>query len=133
MTTSPSEAPGRLGNCRALAVAEGELTRTGEQIAEYQNANRDLITHAEKNRKDLQVKHAWLHDTFLVNSHALFAIQSMSLVHACCAEASLLMLALSLAIQACIARCDCCMMFHVQGVCCTAFLQDVYHHGEVSC
>ena len=55
MTTSPSEASRRLGNCRALAVAEGELTRTGEQIAEYQNANRDLIAHADKNRQDLQV------------------------------------------------------------------------------
>lgn len=40
---------------RALAVAEGELARAGEQIAEYQNANRDLTAQADESRQHLQV------------------------------------------------------------------------------
>ncbi len=42
--------------CRALAVAEGELQRAGEQIAEYQNVNRDLVAQADDSKQHLQVK-----------------------------------------------------------------------------
>lgn len=48
--------------CRALAVSEGELQRVGEQIAEYQNVNRDLTAQADESRQHLQVvpaMHAW--------------------------------------------------------------------------
>ena len=41
--------------CRALSVAEGELAKAGERIAEYQNANRDLTTQAVESRQQLQV------------------------------------------------------------------------------
>ena len=42
-------------SCRALAVAEGELTKAGEQIAEYQKANQDLTAQAEECRQQVQV------------------------------------------------------------------------------
>ena len=42
--------------CRALAVGEGELQRAGEQIAEYQNVNRDLVAQADDSKQHLQVK-----------------------------------------------------------------------------
>lgn len=41
--------------CRAMAVSEGELQRVGEQIAEYQNVNRDLTAQADESRQHLQV------------------------------------------------------------------------------
>ena len=42
-------------SCRALAVAEGELAKAGERMAEYQTANRDLTAQAEESRQQLQV------------------------------------------------------------------------------
>jgi len=42
--------------CRSLAVAEGELQRAREQIAEYQNVNRDLVAQADDSKQHLQVK-----------------------------------------------------------------------------
>ena len=42
--------------CRALAIAEGELQQAGEQIAEYQNVNRDLVAQADDSKQHLQVK-----------------------------------------------------------------------------
>ena len=45
----------RLVVCRALAVTEGELAKAGEQMAEYQHANRDLTTQTQESRQQLQV------------------------------------------------------------------------------
>lgn len=42
-------------DCRALAVAEGELAKAGERLAEYQTANRDLTAQAEESQQQLQV------------------------------------------------------------------------------
>ena len=42
--------------CRALAVGEGELQQAGEQVAEYQNVNRDLVAQADDSKQHLQVK-----------------------------------------------------------------------------
>ena len=41
--------------CRALAVAEAELAKAGERMAEYQAANRELTAQAEESRQQLQV------------------------------------------------------------------------------
>ncbi|KAL3151587.1 Centrosomal protein 135kDa, isoform B [Trebouxia sp. C0009 RCD-2024] len=41
-------------DCRALAVAEGELAKAGERLAEYQTANRDLTAQAEESQQQLQ-------------------------------------------------------------------------------
>lgn len=41
--------------CRALAVTEGKLAKAGEQVAEYQHANRELTTEADESRQQLQV------------------------------------------------------------------------------
>ena len=41
--------------CRALAVAEAELAKAGERMAEYQTANRELTAQAEESRQQLQV------------------------------------------------------------------------------
>lgn len=36
-------------------MAEGELAKAGERMAEYQTANRDLTAQAEESRQQLQV------------------------------------------------------------------------------
>lgn len=53
--------------CRAVAVTEGELAKAGEQVAEYQHANRDLTTQAEESRQQLQVIHTWQQVWLLVS------------------------------------------------------------------
>ena len=64
--------------CRALAVAEGELQRAGEQIAEYQNVNRDLVAQADDSKQHLQVKlHRFAYAPAVASTHSTTQTCSM--------------------------------------------------------
>lgn len=67
--------------CRALAVAEGELQRAGEQIAEYQNVNRDLVAQADDSKQHLQVK---LHRSASCSCCCLYTQHNTDMQHVIC-------------------------------------------------
>ena len=63
--------------CRALAVTEGELGKAGEQIAQYQHANRDLTTQVEESRQQMQVIASTRHFEFVLDALAYVLRQAL--------------------------------------------------------